>query len=1168
MFLIFTFSFNLEAQVTNFGCGGPPSIVNTSSILSPNCSKSSAAYSSRYNRVSNYIPQSNDPIVTIEVNFNIFQDDLGNGNFKQGVAADEARLNQYEIWLNGFYSSIQTYNQSPPNMPTVPQVISHSRIQFHVNAIYYYQNTTMEQSSDWTQLVNYVQSVDPNRLKQLNIMFTNGSLPQGGWGFTYYPSFNNIMNNQAIVTFKKYNNGNVVQDYSCASHLAHELGHCFNLRHSYNSSNVVADPICNQSDPNYYWDIFGYSPGSLCGFPNTSISNDLMGGNNGGNRYISPLQLGEMWRAISLSSMRKYVKGCQYNVAPPNDIIVNTDEVWDFDIKCYKNIRVQNNAKLTITCNVIMPDLSKIIVERGSKLIIDGGTITNDCGMWAGIEVWGNRNESQFPINTNTHQGYVELKNNAVIKNALTGITTIKFDPNTNNWDWNYTGGIIRATGSSFINNKKAIEFLSYHNSRIGNPSKKLNNTSYFRNCTFETNYNLLTPYVFPNTFVSLYDVEGVQFLGNTFRNTNAWTSYYDNWERGIGITSIDASYSIGDYCASSTNGVCTSVIKTNFDKLWYGVRVENVLTSKIVNVRDANFTDCARSIYMSKSANNQIVRNTISVPDLWQINSNFKTCGIYLDNCPTFLCTENTIASTNSGTSAKASWGILASNCGDLANTLYNNRFKNIKDAAIQAQDDNDGPLAFDGLGISCNDFENSFTRDINVVPSLFSLRPITNISNYQGSCTNSSTIARNSFITNVCGSGGIQLDKFNANSDPIFYNYSNSAGVDELQCYLGNVLPASCGISFDKARDCPSVFSNSITQNIARYYEIKNSLNDLEALYDGNQTLIYLNKIYKDSMSNADYNALASNSPYVSDRVLIALIDKLNGLNYADTKSIFIATSSLPYNVFLYLKNRNTDITNLLANEIEYLQNGNENASTNSREELNEKWLEISNLSTSLINQFNEDSCTTDFFNTAYETELRIGSEILKHDYLVGAERNEEAYVATNSIFLNAEVSNFIQRLDAFRLNVNGYFSILNDQDFFNFLQEKSRDENNGYISTVSRSVLSLIRDYQYDEKIVSEGFQNRIADATNPTKQNSKLSIYPNPSQSNINLKVVNKSSINVLNNLKIFDSFGRLVKSIDGFNIEQDLNIENLSNGVYFLICNYDGKLLNSTFNVIH
>lgn len=151
---------------------------------------------------------------------------------------------------------------------------------------------------------------------------------------------------------------------------------------------------------------------------------------------------------------------------------------------------------------------------------------------------------------------------------------------------------------------------------------------------------------------------------------------------------------------------------------------------------------------------------------------------------------------------------------------------------------------------------------------------------------------------------------------------------------------------------------------------------------------------------------------------------------------------------------------------------------------------------------------------------------------------------------------------------MNVNGYFSILNDQDFFNFLQEKSRDENNGYISTVSRSVLSLIKDYQYDEKIVTEGFQNRIADATNPTKQNSKLSIYPNPSQSNINLRVINKSSIDVLSNLKIFDSYGRIVKSIDGFNVNQDLNIENLSNGVYFLICNYDGQLLNSTFNVIH
>ena len=186
--------------------------------------------------------------------------------------------------------------------------------------------------------------------------------------------------------------------------LAHELGHNLGLRHTYNTE------LSNHLGVNFLADVFGDEPAGSgtecendayhvyqgCTFPlgtNNALhscTNNLMGKAYADTPYISPLQLGRIDRNLRLNAIREYVADCPYTSTKPWVVFAN--ETWDFDIRMYENIVVKKGATLTIRCVVRMPEQGRIIVERGGKLVVNGGRITNACDgkKWSGIEVWGN----------------------------------------------------------------------------------------------------------------------------------------------------------------------------------------------------------------------------------------------------------------------------------------------------------------------------------------------------------------------------------------------------------------------------------------------------------------------------------------------------------------------------------------------------------------------------------------------------------------------------------------------------------------------------------------------------------------------------------------------------------------------------------------------------------
>ncbi|MBN1338404.1 MAG: hypothetical protein JXA03_03725, partial [Bacteroidales bacterium] len=120
---------------------------------------------------------------------------------------------------------------------------------------------------------------------------------------------------------------------------------------------------------------------------------------------------------------------------------------------------VETGQTCIIRSRVLFYPSIRLIVERGAKLSIEGGTLTNACnGLWQGIELRGNACQPQ----NIAYQGVVEVLNGGTIENAVCGIRTIKMQPDEEGVDPDYSGGIIWADNAGFINNKTAVEFYSY----------------------------------------------------------------------------------------------------------------------------------------------------------------------------------------------------------------------------------------------------------------------------------------------------------------------------------------------------------------------------------------------------------------------------------------------------------------------------------------------------------------------------------------------------------------------------------------------------------------------------------------------------------------------------------------------------------------------------------
>lgn len=478
------------------------------------------------------------------------------------------------------------------------------------------------------------------------------------------------------------------------------------------------------------------------------------------------------------------------------------DETWSGYMIINRDVYIPQGITLTIDPGAEIKFLSgvKLVVERGGKLIVNGGTLTSACdAMWAGVEVWGNSSASQL---TSGAQGEIELINGAVLANASDAINLIKMSGSTP--DWSYTGGIVTIDDAIIRNCDNGINFMSYHNYLPSNPSVTISNSSMIEDCIFETTTELMDNDGIPYAFVNLYDVEGVYMKGCTFQNTNEEATTAT--DLGIGIIAYDASFYVVE---NSSSEPCI------FESLYYGVKQINTNTSHASVINTAIFNDNYFAAYFSGATGTTVVKSEFNIEKTISY-------GVYLDQCNAWQLEENSF----DGTTSLNTFGVVVNNSGAVNNEIYNNTFSNLK-YGIEAIDKNRGvsirPI---GLKIKCNDFS-SCTKDIFITQN-GTCSPC-GIAYVQGSNTSVTSPAGNTFSHTGPANQYTDIDNV-FSSYPILYCRHTGTSVSWIPLYYRNLTEYPTSYTYSKSTACPSSFGGSASKlQIASLQDIESRIDSL---------------------------------------------------------------------------------------------------------------------------------------------------------------------------------------------------------------------------------------------------------------------------------------------------------------------------------------------------
>lgn len=436
------------AQAQGFICKG-----YTSSIKTKNYKSQMVPNTGNFdlNDLQTWIPRCNgDPLKTppvtyINVSFHVFLDNDGKGSRYANNYEGRTKLIDLLDKVNDTYSGKSVRTKGGPSDKVLNEEDElpryDTRIRFTLGdynkRIYFYKSTEMNNLSEPLydvadkKLYDYIANTpaakaDPSILQEgINVFFIASSCKDCS-AYAIPPTIG-TNNDSYIVMFNTCPTSNQHAESAAATVLAHELGHNLDLRHTYCSDAIGCTSMKGKhtcfntnidyheyDDAEYLSDIFGpcnsstfphiakwVNPYEYSGPDDKKITNNLMGGTSS-QSYISPMQAGQMHRAIAIKSVGKYVRENTHSDVP---VVIGDKEKWNNTyVRLFHDIQIKKNGYLTLNTNyefnkdcsieiedggvlsiekgksVTMNSSNKIVVKKGGTLIVGGNLDISDAG--------------------------------------------------------------------------------------------------------------------------------------------------------------------------------------------------------------------------------------------------------------------------------------------------------------------------------------------------------------------------------------------------------------------------------------------------------------------------------------------------------------------------------------------------------------------------------------------------------------------------------------------------------------------------------------------------------------------------------------------------------------------------------------------------------------------
>ncbi|MBI1837782.1 MAG: T9SS type A sorting domain-containing protein [Flavobacteriia bacterium] len=852
---------------------------------------------------------------------------------------------------------------------------------------------------------------------------------------------------------------------------------------------------------------------------------------------------------------------------------------------------------------------ARVVIENGTsslqggRLIINNTIFTNEdrCEkdkLWLGVEVWGNKLQTQGTI-TNTRQGRFLMYNNSIVENARIGVligrristkvpipfnygdcntnSTILYDEvvNPNIFDNLYDGGIVQATSSTLYNNQIGVYFRPYI------PVNVINNLSFFSKTNFIWN-GPLKENVSLGNLARLIQVNGISFKGCKFENQTP--NLYPTYGLGFGIFAQESQFYVKPFCNSmGQNGICNSQVVSEFNELRFGIYTSN---SNIFSFTcsETKFTNNQFGIYVRSTDNEKITQNVFKIKES---NSN-QSCGVALYYSTGYKVEENTFSEFDNPLVANTSglsYGILVDNSGAVENNIYKNYFHHLKiggqtqhvnSIAITGANnpDNSSTFTMAGLRWKCNDFQNDiYSHDMTLVEG--------SMNYYQGNATSSNSeyeaknkAARNKFSLSHESFYLAHDILVSGTSQDILYAYldaprhkpdSYTPNIVDINDVLWNNAPI---INDDNT--CPSnLISKTWIEALGVIQELKTEIISKQELLDrgaASELITLINNGSDDEVKMGLLNA----SPYLSDEILLAYIASNPPTGHL--KQIIIANSKLSSNVNVALSR--LSIPNGIASQIAAKQFG---ISERSKliSDINTMKGEITAIYNDQIrNALLDESDNATFENLIlilkeeqnYERlKLLLSTYLLNKDNekiqetreLISAENPEIEFLELSEIQKN--MNNSLSVCDALNENIELENQLINLK--INGLNKKMQEKAACLLDM--KSYLYEPLDFLSINSSRSHISTENTSSNTIETSRSVFVHIYPNPTTGlvNIDYPTMNDGELKI----EVVDLIGKVAFSTIFTNTNgEQINLSDLHKGMYLVKITMDGALFENQY----